>query len=210
MLNPGENEMTLSTLVMKLKPELSGILETLGTSTGKGSVSMNPTSAKKSSRSRAIAESILVFNLMEPLKAKLSKDGLLKSFQTVEMPSVLTLSQMELNGFGFCQDECEKQRKILIARLEELEENAYKLAKRNFSMTSSEEICKVLYRELRLPVQGAKPSSAKDVLQKLLSLHELPGVILEWRKLNASVTKVVFPMSRAAMKHKGNILRYIH
>ena len=55
-------------------------------------------------------------------------------------------------------------------------------------------------------MNGAKPSSAKDVLQKLTSLHELPGVILEWRKLNASVTKVVFPMSRAAEKHSGKML----
>ena len=59
------------------------------------------------------------------------------------------------------------------------------------------------YRELRLPQNGSKPSSAKDVLQKLTHLHELPQVILEWRKLNASVTKVVFPMSRAAQPHKG-------
>ena len=70
-------------------------------------------------------------------------------------------------------------------------------------MTSSDDICKVLYRELRLPQNGSKPSSAKDVLQKLTHLHQLPQIILEWRKLNASVTKVVFPMSRAAQLHKG-------
>ena len=80
---------------------------------------------------------------------------------------------------------------------------AYTLAGRNFSMTSPDDICQVLYRELRLPQNGSKPSSAKDVLQKLTHLHELPQVILEWRKLNASVTKVVFPMSRAAHEHKG-------
>ena len=49
-----------------------------------------------------------------------------------------------------------------------------------------------------VPQNGSKPSTAKDVLQKLTHLHELPQVILEWRKLNASVTKVVYPMSRAA------------
>ena len=59
---------------------------------------------------------------------------------------------------------------------------------------------------------GSKPSTAKDVLQKLTHLHELPQVILEWRKLNASVTKVVYPMSRAAKLHKGmyNFCGYIY
>ena len=54
-----------------------------------------------------------------------------------------------------------------------------------------------------VPQNGSKASTAKDVLQKLTHLHELPQVILEWRKLNASVTKVVYPMSRAAKLHKG-------
>ena len=44
----------------------------------------------------------------------------------------------------------------------------------------------------------AKPvwSTAKDVLEKLRPLHPLPGVILEWRRLTASLTKVVFPLQR--------------
>ena len=62
------------------------------------------------------------------------------------------------------------------------------------------------------PQNGSKPSTAKDVLQKLTHLHELPQVILEWRKLNASVTKVVYPMSRAAKLHKGtyNFFRFFY
>lgn len=34
----------------------------------------------------------------------------------VEMPSVISLAKMELNGLGFSVEECEKQRKIIIAR----------------------------------------------------------------------------------------------
>ena len=191
MLKPGEAQPTLGTMVMTFNPGLSGLLETLGTAKGQGSVAMNLQSHAKP-RSRAVAESVLVMNLVKPLSDKLTNEGLISAFEKVEMPSILTLTSMELNGFGFSMDECEKQRKVLMARLEELEEKAYKEAKRNFSMTSSDDICRLLYRELKLPTNGAKPSSAKDQLQKISHLHPLPGLILEWRKLNASVTKVFF------------------
>ena len=191
MLKPGEAQPTLATMVMTFHPGLSGLLETLGTAKGQGSVAMNLQSHAKP-RSRAVAESVLVLNLMKPLSEKLQNEGLCLAFEKIEMPSILILTSMELNGFGFSMDECEKQRKVLLARLDELEEKAYKEAKRNFSMTSAEDICRLLYRELKLPTNGIKPSSAKEQLQKISHLHPLPGLILEWRKLNASVTKVNF------------------
>lgn len=39
-------------------------------------------------------------------------------------------------------------------------------------------------------------SSHKDVLEKLKTLHPLPGLILEWRRINNAITKVVFPLQR--------------
>jgi DNA polymerase I-like protein with 3'-5' exonuclease and polymerase domains len=67
-------------------------------------------------------------------------------FSEVEMPSILSLAKMELNGFGFCPLEAERQRKVLMAHLEELEQEAYELAGRCFSITSPDDVCKVLYR----------------------------------------------------------------
>ena len=45
------------------------------------------------------------------------------------------------------------------------------------------------------------PSSSKDILIKLKAFHDLPGVILEWRKLNGTITKVVYPMQRSKSAH---------
>ena len=71
-------------------------------------------------------------------------------------------------------------------------------------------ICQVLYRELKLPLNGdpsrrlpalssrnpkLKPSTNKEVLIKLKPYHELPGIVLEWRKLNAAVSKVRLDLS---------------
>ena len=37
---------------------------------------------------------------MDYFATVLQKDGLFDTFQNVEMPSVITLARMELNGFG--------------------------------------------------------------------------------------------------------------
>jgi DNA polymerase I-like protein with 3'-5' exonuclease and polymerase domains len=66
------------------------------------------------------------------------------------MPAFVSLAKMELNGFGFSEDECQRQRKMIVARLEELEHEAYQLAGRQFSLTSPEDICQVQISKTRL------------------------------------------------------------
>lgn len=59
------------------------------------------------------------------------------------MPSIATLARMELNGVGFSEKECETQKKIILARMAQLESEAYKLAGHTFSLTSTDDICQV-------------------------------------------------------------------
>jgi DNA polymerase theta len=61
----------------------------------------------------------------------------------VEMPALLCLAQMELNGIGFSRDESEHLRDVLEQQLMALEQNAYKLAGHTFSLTSSADVGKV-------------------------------------------------------------------
>ena len=138
----------------------------------------------------------------------------------------------DLNGFGFCERQNEKLRQILNLRLSELEKNAYKLANRKFRLNSSEDICQILYRELRLPLNGTKddpetkstcsrnqrivlrnavrPASSKEILLKLKNYHELPSVIIEWRKINAAIGNTVIPLSRACKEHSSLKMKRIY
>ncbi len=106
-------------------------------------------------------------------------------------------------------------------RLHELQKEAHSLAGRPFSLSSPDEICQVLYKELGLPVNGEPgrrwtgrsrgksssnnnnnaPSSNKEALIRLKSRHPLPAVILDWRKLRMAVSNTVYPMQRARKAH---------
>jgi len=74
----------------------------------------------------ASAESILSYPLMSKLETLLEAEGLYEPFIDVEMPSLLTLTKMELNGIGFSAEECDLQKEILLysllnkARLEDI------------------------------------------------------------------------------------------
>ena len=71
----------------------------VGSGTGVGSLGMTPVPTS-SGRVRACLEAVLVNQVMPSLHQRLTEAGLIRSFVDVEMPSLIILAKMELNGFG--------------------------------------------------------------------------------------------------------------
>lgn len=127
------------------------------------------------------------------------------------MPALRTLAAIEINGIGFSEEACERLKAIMKEKLAHLESSCYRSAKRSFSLTSPDDVGRVLFVHLALPCNGNTESSrttrnkaktkqhfrtSKDVLEKLVKYHRLPKLILEWRRINSALTKVVYPMQR--------------
>ncbi|XP_072319917.1 DNA polymerase theta [Eucyclogobius newberryi] len=214
LLDPGSEERILHNMVTVYSPEELPLLEGLGSA------------HTYCPRVRASTECVLLHAVMNHLTGLLEKDGMLDFFARVEMPSQVCLALLELNGLGFSVEECERQKHVMQAKLAALESQAYNLAGHSFSLTSIDDIAQVLYFELHLPpngdIVGSKTkktlgytrrggkvrlgkqfSTTKDVLEKLCSLHPLPGIILEWRRITNALTKVVFPLQREKRYHSG-------
>ncbi|KAK7929427.1 hypothetical protein WMY93_005822 [Mugilogobius chulae] len=212
LVDPGSEERILHNMVTVYCPEELPLLEGLGSANA------------YCPRVRASTESVLLYAVMNHLTGLLEKDGMLDFFTRVEMPSQVCLALLELNGMGFSVEECERQKHVMQAKLTALESQAYNLAGHSFSLTSIDDIAQVLYFELHLPpngdIGGSKTkktlgytrrggrvrlgkqfSTTKDVLEKLSSLHPLPGIILEWRRITNALTKVVFPLQREKRYH---------
>ena len=66
---------------------------------GYGSLGFSVESAHEKRRA-ACVESVLVYHLMQHYRQQLSAKALSTAFSRVEMPTVLLLANMELNGFG--------------------------------------------------------------------------------------------------------------
>ncbi|XP_068038023.1 DNA polymerase theta isoform X3 [Anomalospiza imberbis] len=222
LLDSGSKEHTLHSMVTNFLPSELPLLEGVGTGQGVQSLGLSA-SRDQSGRYRAAIESVLVFNVMDQLHKELQKENLTDVFSKVEMPTHYCLALLELNGIGFSTTAYESQKQVMQAKLSQIETKAYQLAGHSFSLTSPDDIAEVLFLELKLPqngdvkVQGNKKtlgytrratakgnrvrlskqfSTTKDVLEKLKTLHPLPGLILEWRRINNAITKVVFPLQR--------------
>ncbi|XP_054668721.1 DNA polymerase theta isoform X2 [Grus americana] len=222
LLDSGSKERTLHNMVTNFLPNELPLLEGVGTGQGVQSLGLSA-SGDHSGRYRAAIESVLIFNVMNQLRNELQKENLTDVFSNVEMPTHYCLALLELNGIGFSTTAYETQKQVMQAKLSEIETKAYQLAGHSFSLTSPDDIAEVLFLELKLPqhgdvkVQGNKKtlgytrrttakgnrvrlskqfSTTKDILEKLKTLHPLPGLILEWRRINNAITKVVFPLQR--------------
>ena len=66
-----------------------------------GSVGLNPENPG-SGRVRACVEAVLVQQLQRALAAQLDSLQLTMAYTDVEMPTLVLLAHMELNGFGQC------------------------------------------------------------------------------------------------------------
>ena len=238
LLDPAAGQPTLARLVLDTAPDLASLLPTLGTSPGYGSVASCPQSDQPA-RYRALAEAALVSFVDTSLRSTLSARGLLCHYTQViimmmimimivmmiimchytqvEMPCQQVILGMELSGMGLNEREYEDTKLLLEARLRIIEEVSYRLAGRPFSLSSPPDICKVLYHELRLPVNGdpklsmknvgrgrgsIRLSANKEILEKLIaSGHKLPALVLEHRRLSSALSKTLSPLLHVSSLH---------
>ena len=231
MLDPDAKEKTLARMVMFYLPDQPLLLQV-----GDGGEMPLTTLATHgpTPKLQAAAESVLALMLMQHLEGLLQAESMHDAFMNIEMPVQLSLAKMELVGIGFLEESCKAIQSVIQARLLEIEKECYRLASHPFSLTSPEDIAQVLFIELHLPcgtdLDGRRPlrgrgtgagrgrgrrrlqhlSTAKDILEKIAHLHPLLSLILEWRRITNTISKVVYPLSKEAVWHSELSAHRIH
>ncbi|RUR20714.1 DNA polymerase I [Legionella sp. km535] len=116
-------------------------------------------------------------------------------FQTIEMPLLTVLADMERYGVLIDPRTLNDHGKRLKARIGELENEALQLAGRPFNLNSPKQLQEILFDELKLPVLSktptGQPSTAESVLQELAYDFRLAAVILEYRSLSKLVSTYI-------------------
>jgi DNA polymerase-1 len=116
-------------------------------------------------------------------------DGQRKLYQSIEIPLVSVLSDIERNGVRVDAEMLGKHSGELLLRMDELVRQAYEVAGEEFNLASPKQIQAIFFDKLGLPVirktPKGQPSTAEDVLEELAAMgHELPQLILEHRGLS--------------------------
>jgi DNA polymerase-1 len=137
----------------------------------------------------AAEDADITLRLHQAIFTKLEKNkDQLAVFTDIEMPLLPVLARMEQHGVLIDSDLLNEQSHSIGTRLQELEIQAHDIAGQTFNLASPKQLQKILFEELKIPVnkktpKGA-PSTAEEVLQELALDYPLPKVILENRGLS--------------------------
>jgi len=154
---------------------------------GKAQLTFNQIELEKAAP-YAAEDADITLRLHNTLWPMLEKESdLVKVFNTIELPLVSVLSNIERTGVHIDSQMLAEQSVEIATRLEELEKEAYEIAGEEFNLSSTKQLQGILFEKLGLPVlkktpKGA-PSTAEEVLQELAHDYPLPKLIIEHRGL---------------------------
>ena len=152
----------------------------------------------------AVEDADVVFQLTNILKNKLKESSLFDFYKTIEMPLVPVIMEMEYNGVYVDSELLESMSKEIGKKLDALTSSIYQISNKEFNINSTQQLAIILFDDLELPMIK-KRSTAEDVLKKLEGYHELPGLILEYRKYNKLKNTYLDSLSELIQNKTGRI-----
>ena len=141
----------------------------------------------------------IIAKLQEVTIKKLEEAGARSLFNNIEMPLAQILADMQYNGMYVDEKELKNFGNELKAQLQTLTEEIYNLAGEEFNINSHQQLGKILFEKLQLPVYKKTKNGYTtdvDVLEKLKGQHPIIEKILEYRtlmKLNSTYVEGLIP-----------------
>jgi DNA polymerase-1 len=131
------------------------------------------------------AEAIL--NLRPRLEAEMRNLGVDYLFHEIELPLSGVLADMESEGVAIDVPYLKDMQDELGAQLTAIESEVEEVAGQKFNLSAPQQLAKVLFEDLRLPVGKRTKtgySTDADTLEALREKHPIVGLILEHRQLS--------------------------
>ncbi len=184
LLNPTKHNHNLNEIAQEyLDRSVTDYKEVVGT--GMKTLTFDQIGLEKA-KDYSCEDADVTLQLSHLLFPKLKEGGLKNLFDQVEMPLVMVLAKMEMNGVRIDLDLLREYSKEIEIQLQQKIERIYALAGEVFNINSSQQLGKILFDKLKLPVVKKTKtgySTDVDVLTKLSLQHDLPLEILGYRNL---------------------------
>ena len=134
----------------------------------------------------AVTDGYVALKAWDKIEAALEEQHMAELYNTMEMPLVYVLDEMEKNGIRVCAEDLKEYGERLAVGIEERMHSIYAQAGEEFNINSPKQLGVILFEKLQLPY-GKKTktgySTAADVLEKLAGEYPIVSEILEYRQL---------------------------
>ncbi|HMA38465.1 MAG TPA: DNA polymerase I [Gemmatimonadales bacterium] len=186
VLDPGRRSFALDELA---RDRLNVRLRTYGDVAGRGRSEREFAAVPLDVAARYCCDdSQSVLRLREALATELEDHRLLPLLETVEMPLVPVLVDMEWAGVPVDRARLGELSRGFAVELAELERRLYAAAGTEFNLNSTPQLRTILFTKLQLPIlkkTKTGPSTDVDVLEQLAAMgHEVPRLLIEYRELS--------------------------
>ncbi|MBN2519891.1 MAG: DNA polymerase I [Bacteroidales bacterium] len=144
----------------------------------------------------AAEDADITFQLKEILKKEVDDADLTHFFETVELPLMEVLTDMEATGVRIDADELNNYAKELNIKLNGIEQNIKNIGGDDLNVSSPKQIGELLFEKLNLDPKAkttktGQYSTDEETLQKLKDKHEIISDILQYRGLKKLLSTYV-------------------
>lgn len=162
----------------------------------------------------ACEDADITFRLKEILEKQLKETNTFGLFETVEIPLVSVLLQMEKNGVKIDVSVLKEMSGEISQNLLEIEKDIYQMSGTEFNINSPQQLGKILFEQLEIHKQlgNRRPpktstgqfSTSEPILERFSS-HPLVNKILEYRKLAKLKSTYVDTLPSLISQHTGRL-----
>ena len=158
----------------------------------------------------ACEDADITLRLKNVLEKELKAQDAEQLFAGIEMPLVPVLVNLETNGVRLDTDALKLSSEHFNVRLQEIEQDIYRLAGGEFNIASPKQVGEVLFDRLKLMQKPKKTKTgqyvtSEEVLESLRGKHDIVGKILEHRGLKKLLGTYVDALPQLINPRTGRI-----
>lgn len=189
LINPTSRNLGLKNLAwVRLDLKMTAIEELIGS--GKNQRNMAEVQIATAAV-YAVADAVAVLRLMPLLQAEFQTDLVKQLFQTIEIPLISILAEMEMTGISLDLPFLRQMSSELANRMNEIEQQIFAIIGEPFNLNSTQQLSQALFDRLKLPppdrtrrTESGHYSTSADVLEALRGRHPVVDQVLEYRELS--------------------------
>ena len=210
LLDPAGSQ-DLSTLASAF---LGRKIETWEDRVGRGAKAVAAEALPVESAAAWVSEQVSAIHALAPrLRERLEGDELTGLYRDLELPLTAVLAKMEEGGIRIDEDKLAALGVEYGTKLEAIESEIYESAGEKFLISSPKQLQVILFDKLGLPaIKKTKTgySTSEGVLEQLRDQHDLPGLVLDYRKLAKLMSTYIDALPRLVSEETGRIHPRFH
>lgn len=152
----------------------------------------------------------VILQLYHILQEEMKQKSVLSLFETIEMPLLVVLSKMEIEGIRMNTDILVDYASHLEKELEQLSQEIFLLSGTMFNIASPKQLGEILFDKLQISKKVKKTksgqySTSEETLHLLKDTHAVIPVLLEYRELTKLLSTYVIALPKLVNKHTNRI-----